>query len=1082
MEGTTAEANPYRERSPVMTSLRTWALLIGVGIAVMGLRSVARTPAQDEQGAARRVDFSRDIRPILSDKCYACHGPDEATRKTKLRFDTKQGAFQDLGGYRAIVPGKPAESPMVRRITAEEEAFRMPPPYSDRKLTKKEIELIRLWIEQGARWQTHWAFIPPRRPELPQVANRAWPKNGMDSFILHRLQKEGLAPSPEATRAKLIRRVTHDLTGLPPTPEELDLFLADTSPQAYEKVVDRLLASPRYGERMAAWWLDAARYADTNGYQTDGDRIMWRWRDWVIEAFNRNLPFDQFTLEQLAGDMLPEATLDQKIATGFSRNHRGNGEGGIIAEEYAVEYVVDRVNTTSTVWLGVTLGCARCHDHKYDPVTQKEFYRVFALFNNVPENGKAFKYGNSPPIIKAPTRQQQAELEELDRKLSAAELHLARLNPEVEASQASWEKSLKGTPPIHWAPSRGLAAYFALDGTAAGQGSGAGGQANILESKFAAGEAAFAGGRIGQAASFDGTRFLNAGDVGGFTFYDKFSGGAWIYPEGTQGGAILSRSEEIEQGKGYSLSLVAGKVQLNLVVRWLDDAIRVETESALASGRWHHVLFTYDGSRLAAGIKIYVNGKPAKLEVLLDQMNQDFKTTEPFRVGSGGGPESRFQGLIDEVRVYQAALTADEVGWIATSTPIHAIAATAPDRRSQPEAGKIRAYYLEHPAPPNLRQAWQRVLHLRKERDKRIDHIPTTMVMQEMEPPRETFLLIRGSYDQPGERVSPGIPASLGIPATGPVKNRLDFARWLFHPSNPLTARVTVNRLWQMLFGTGLVRTVDDFGSQGEAPTHPELLDWLATEFMRNGWDLKALLKTVVMSATYRQSSRSSPGLVQKDPQNRLLARGPRFRLSAEMIRDQVLAASGLLVEKMGGPSVRPYQPAGLWKELTVDVNYQQDQGEALYRRSLYTFWKRTVPPPSMMTFDAAGRETCIVRETRTNTPLQALNLMNSVTYVEASRVLAQRILIEGRSSPEDRLALAFRLMTARRPTAREQQILLGSFQHHLATYRDDPEAAAKLLSEGEFPRDEGLDPSELAAYTTVVSLILNLDETITKE
>ena len=1064
-----------------MNRLRTWVLLVGVGIAVTGLLGVAGTPAQGEEGGAHRVDFDRDIRPILSDKCYACHGPDEATRKTKLHFDTKEGFFQDLGGYSAIVPGEPAESPMVRRITAEEEAFRMPPPYSDRKLTKSEIELIRLWIKQGALWQTHWAFIPPRRPELPEVTGRAWPRNGIDYLILKRLKKEGLTPSPEADRAKLIRRVTHDLTGLPPTPEEIDIFLADTSPNAYEKVLDRLLASPRYGERMAAWWLDAARYADTNGYQTDGDRTMWRWRDWVIEAFNRNLPFDQFTIEQLAGDMLPDATLDQRIATGFNRNHRGNGEGGIIPEEYAVEYVVDRVNTTFTVWLGVTLGCARCHDHKYDPMTQKEFYRVFALFNNVPERGKAVKNGNSPPMIKAPTREQQAELEALDRKLSTAELRLTRLEPEVEVSQASWEKSLKGTPSIHWAPSRGLAAYFALDGQATGHGSAASGQANVLESKLGMGEAVYAAGRIGQAASFDGTRFIDAGDVGGFTYYDKFSFGAWIYPEGTEGGAILSRSQEIEQGEGYSLLLVAGKVQVNLVKRWLDDSIRVETESALAPGRWHHVLFTYDGSRFAKGIKIYVNGKPAKLKILLDDLNQDFKIKEPFRIGSGGGPESRFHGLIDEVRVYRVALTAEEAGWNATSTPINEIAASAPDRRSHPEAGKIRTYYLEHSAPQNLQQAWQRILHLRKEREKLIDSLPTTMVMQEIEPPRKTFLLIRGSYDRPGEKVSPGIPASLGTPSTGPIKNRLDFARWLFHPSNPLTARVTVNRLWQMLFGAGLVKTVDDFGSQGDAPTHPELLDWLATEFIRNGWDLKILLKTVVMSASYRQSSKTSPDLVQKDPQNRLLSRGPRFRLSAEMIRDQVLAASGLLVEKMGGPSVRPYQPAGLWKELS-DVTYKQDQGESLYRRSLYTFWKRTVPPPSMMSFDAAGRETCIVLETRTNTPLQALNLMNSVTYVEASRVLAQRIMTEEGSNPEDRLALAFRLLTARRPTEKERKILLGSLQHHLATFGDAPEAAVKLLGEGEFPRDEGLDPGELAAYTTVVSLILNLDETITKE
>jgi len=996
--------------------------------------------------SAQEVEFNRDIRPILSDKCYSCHGPGVANRQTKLRFDTESAAKQDLGGRFAIVPGDLEKSVIISRITAANPAMRMPPVRSVYKLSDHEIELIQRWIQQGAVWQKHWSFIPPKRRQLPGVKQDNWPRNPIDNFVLAHLEHEGVSPSPEADRERLIRRVTLDLTGLPPTPAEIDAFLNETSPAAYEKVVDRLLASPRYGERMAARWLDAARYADTNGYQTDGERSMWRWRDWVIDAFNHNMPFDQFTVEQIAGDMLPNATLDQKIATGFNRNHRGNGEGGIIPEEYAVEYVVDRVDTTATVWLGLTLGCARCHDHKYDPFTQKEFYQVFAYFNNVPEKGNAWKYGNSPPVVQAPTAAQQADRAALDAGLAAAESAFAKLKPELMRAQAAWEKTDARSAQVDWTITRDIVVQRRLAGKMA----------------------------------FNGKRSVEVEDVAGFGFYDKFTLSAWVRPTAPTG-AIITRAEDVPEGEGYGLYLKDGKLQVNLVKRWLDDALRVETERVLELNQWHHVLMTYDGSRTADGVRIYIDGASQKLKINLDALNQSFDTGQPLRIGAGGGAENRFQGQIHDARVYKIALTPEDAAVAATDTPIPAIAQIPADKRTHAQSDKITLYFLERDAPLHIQSAWKQLTELRSQRQRFIEALPTVMVMQERPTPRDTFVLLRGAYDRPGEKVSPGLPAVLPPLPAGCPNNRLGFARWLVDPSNPLTARVIVNRFWQMYFGVGLVKTVEDFGSQGEWPANLELLDWLATELIRTGWDVKAMQKLIVMSATYRQSSKVTPELLQRDPENRLLARGPRVRLSAEMIRDQSLALSGLLVEKIGGPSVKPYQPAGLWKELGGE-DYKQDAGEGLYRRSLYTFWKRAVPPPSMINFDAAGREACTVRENRTNTPLQALDLMNDPAYVEASRVLAERMMREGGGTTESRISLAFRLATARRPRTPELAILLDSFHRSLDRFHKDPPAATKLVSEGGRHRDETLDVCSLAAYTTVASLILNLDETVTKE
>ncbi len=983
--------------------------------------------------AADTVEFNRDIRPILSDHCYTCHGPDQSNRKTKLRFDTEAGAKQNLGGRFAIVPGDPAHSEMLQRISAGNSPTRMPPAYAGAAaLSDHDIDLIRRWIAQGAVWQKHWSLIPPKRPELPQVSDPTWVRNPIDNFVLARLDKEGLKPSPEAGKAALLRRVTFDLTGLPPTPAELDAFLADNSPGAYEKVVDRLLASPRYGEKMAFRWLDAARYADTNGYQTDAERYMWRWRDWVIDAFNKNMPFDEFTIEQIAGDLLPNATLDQKIASGFNRNHRGNGEGGIIPEEYAVEYVVDRVGTTSTVWMGLTVGCARCHDHKYDPIKQKEFYQLYAYFDNIPERGNAEKYGNSAPVIKAPTRDQQQHLDTLDADIRGDEAAFASAEKKNAREERNWEKKI--APDAQWFPSRSLVGPF----------SGA----------------------------------QTVGDVAEFGFTDKFTLAARINATAPNG-AILGRGKDAAESTGYTLLLANGHLQLNLVQRWLDDALRVESVDTVPLNGWHHVAATYDGSKFASGVHLYIDGVESKLKINLDQLNQEFRTKEPLRIGGGAGPENRFQGAIGEVRIYKADLPAATVAVLATETPLHGLAAIPAKNRTAAQRDKLHLAWLDAYSPEPVRNSWHALEQAHEDRDKFYDSIQTVMVMQERPDVRETHLLIRGSYDRPGEKVERGVPAILPPLPAGVPNNRLGLAKWFVDPGNPLTARVTVNRFWQSYFGTGIVKTVDDFGSQGEWPSNPELLDWLATEFIRTGWNVKQMQKTIVMSATYRQSSRASEELVARDPENRLLARGPRLRLPAEMIRDQALAVSGLLVEKIGGPSVKPYQPAGLWKELSGGEDYQQDKGPAEYRRSLYTFWKRAAPPPMMMNFDSAGREMCTVRETRTNTPLQALDLMNDRTFVEASRMLAARMMREGGADP---IGYGFRLVTSRQPTDKEMSVLTRGYAYYLDRFTKDEASAAKLIAEGDAPVDASLNKPALAAYTNIASLMLNLDEAVTKQ
>ncbi len=1036
-------------------------------LAISGLIAACAFPSIS---GAETIDFNRDIRPILSDKCYKCHGPDEEKREADLRLDTLEGALADLGdGYHAVVPGKPDESELVWRIEADDEEDVMPPPDSDLVLSDSEKERLRQWVVEGAEWKNHWSFEPVVRPELPEVSDPNWERNGIDRFIHSRLDSEGLKPSSEADRATLIRRASLDLTGLPPTPAEVDAFLADDSTGAYERLVDRLLDSPRYGETMALPWLEAARYADTDGYQNDGPRSMWRWRDWVIDAYNRNLPFDQFTIEQLAGDLVENPTLDQMIATGFNRNHRYNSESGLVPEEFLLENAVDRVDTTSTVWMGLTMGCARCHDHKYDPFSTKEYYQLISIFDNVPESGRAVKFGNSEPWVTAPTTEQARKLAKRDSKLKAARKKLSAASPSIDEAMRAWESRGAADLDETALVDRGLKDFVSLDG-------------DDPRVEVKTGEPIFVDGINGKSVSLDGASEITLDTEAQFFCHERFSLAFWVKPDDVSESVVLSKQGSGTTRPGLTVEFKDGRLRFYIITRWIAGVGTLETVDTFKPGEWRHVTLTNDGSQSAIGMRILVDGKVVETRILHNTNSNVVVAAKDAVLRIGGGEVgTRFKGQVDALRLYDRTLWEDEAAILAEPSSLEEIARKAPSARTASELAKLKSFFLNKAAPEPIKQLNADVFTARMARLEYHDSLPTTMVMQEMNPPRPTRVRKRGVYHQYGEDVKDDLPAVFpDYPAEAP-RNRLGLAKWLVSGEHPLTARVAVNRYWLKYFGRGLVNTAEDFGLQGDWPSHPEMLDWLADEFVRLDWDIKAMQKLILTSATYRQQSRVTPELRERDSENILLARGPRQRLSAHAARDQALAVSGLLVERVGGPSVSPYQPEGLW-DLMSNMKYSQSSGEDLYRRSLYTIWKRTIPPPTMALFDAADRESCIVSSKRTNTPLQALAMLNEKTFVESARNLGQRMILEGGDTVSDQVAFGFRTVASRQPSAKERTLLETAYQEYRSEYENDLVGAERLIGVGESNANESLDPRELAAATTLANVLLNLDETMTRE
>ncbi|WP_339745933.1 DUF1553 domain-containing protein [uncultured Rubinisphaera sp.] len=1022
-----------------------------------------------------KIDFSRDIRPILSENCFHCHGPDTKHREADLRLDLAEAAKAD-----SIVPGHSDQSEFYKRISSTDSDLKMPPADSNKELTPEQKKMLKRWIDEGAEWTSHWSFLSPEKSELPIVKNSQWVSNPIDQFVLANLESEQLQPSSEASRRTLIRRLTFDLTGLPPTISEINQFLNDESPNAYENLVDRLLSSKKYGERMALMWLDAARYGDTSVYHADGPRDMWAWRDRIVQMYNENLPFDQFSTEQLAGDLLPGASPLQRVSSGFNRNNGTTDEGGLIPEEYRVEYAVDRVKTTSMVWLGLSMECAQCHDHKYDPISHEDYYRFFGFFNISADAGSQTRNGNAKPTVELVDPEKQKKLPEARARIKENQMLIAARQKSAEPQFTDWLEKIEKEQLATSSELEGLILNFKLD---EGKGNQVVDQVDKKRTGTIHGKADWVMSPFDQGIHFDGQTYIDLGDVGDFERTDSFSYGGWVKLDPKGSGALLAKMDDASSYRGYDVLISGEKISVHIINTWPTNAIKVTTEKKLKPSTWHHLFVTYDGSSKAEGVKIYVDGELWDWKIEQDHLTESIRTPKTLLIGSRH-PSSRLMGTIDEVLVFNRVLNQSEVEALTKQLPITTILAVSPEERTIEQQQQLLNYYLEQKDEEYI-ALLKKKQELKAEETELLKPLTSVMVMEDMSKPRDTFILARGAYDAPTEqKVEPGTPAVLPPMPKDAPQNRLGLAQWLFAENHPLTARVVVNRYWQMLFGTGLITTPEDFGSQGAFPSHPHLLDWLAVDFRESGWDVKRMLKLMVMSSTYRQTSDVSRAAYLRDPANRLLARGSRFRLQGEMIRDSALFISGLLNTKMGGPGVKPYQPPGLWKEVGLGGNPQfvQDHGDKLYRRSLYTYWKRSAPPPSMQIFDAPTREKCTIRRPRTNTPLQALVTMNDVQYVEAARHLAERMLKEGGATSAEQVGYAFLLATAREPRPSESLVLLHLYEESLIHYQANPQAAEELLNIGESPRDEDLDVSQLAAWTIVANMILNLDETLTHE
>ncbi|MEM6320186.1 MAG: DUF1553 domain-containing protein [Bacteroidota bacterium] len=1046
------------------------------------------------QELPEELDFNIHVKPVLSDKCFACHGPDKGKIKAGLQLHTAELAYAELPespGQKAIVPHSLKNSEAFHRIVSTDPETIMPPPEFNIQLSDYEKAVLIKWMEDGAEYEPHWAFIKPEKPAVPEVDNTARVYNPIDHFVLKKLAQQQLNPSPPAEKELLLRRLTLDLTGLPPTIEEINTFLADDSENAYEKQVDRLLASVHYGEKMATDWMDVARFSDTYGYQVDRYRDMSPWRDWVIESFNNNQPYDEFLTWQLAGDLLPNPTKEQILATGFNRLHPLNMEDGVIGEEYRVESVSDRVAVLGDGILGLTLSCAKCHDHKYDPISQKEYYEMYGFFNTINETGQiSWDKAVPPPVLELPTERQEKILKELTASIKSKEENLEKITESERAAIAQWIDQGKYKPLVAKTPEKGLVAHYPLENKLT----------NVLNrrqkprmDRFASPKEVpvFAEGHSGNGLLLDGDAWMECKEVGIFKRSDAFSIGLWVkMPAATEEGVIFHKNKgtTLHSYRGYHLYLKDKKLEWVMARTMPENAIVLTTLDELPKEKWVHLMVTYDGSSCAAGTSIFVNGVQAKTTTVKDNLTRDIVFNylediiypEPLEPSLKIGGRWRGVGIkgavVDDILVYERALIDSEVSQIAQNPTTKLLAETLPTDLSTEQQSTLAQYYLTHYSTPYQKEKEQ----LAKVRQALVDSMETVqevMVMQEMETPRKTFILGRGVYDNYEEEVTPNtVQSVLPMPDDLP-KNRLGLAQWIVHQDNPLTARVAVNRYWQHYFGRGLVKTAQDFGNQGELPTHPELLDWLAVTFVESGWNVKALQKLMVMSATYRQSSFTSKGLLAVDKANKWLARGPNLRLTSEMLRDNALAASGLLNRQVGGESVYPYQPEGLWA-MNFDP-YPQDTGEKLYRRSLYTMWRRTIPNPTLATFDQPDRNLCTVNRQKTNTPLQALVLLNDPTFVEAAKVIGENMTrIENDTAS---ITQTYVRLTGKKPSGTELNLLLKMREEEYHILKVNPEKSKGWLAAGAYQIDPNLDKNRVVANAIVASLILNGDVAIMK-
>lgn len=1022
--------------------------------------------------AEERISFNDDVKPILSDRCFKCHGPDAKNQKSDFRLDTQEHAFEDLGGYVGIVPGDLEASELHQRIHASEATDVMPPPHSHLSLSAEEKRILDHWIEQGATYEEHWSFVSlPDLIEVPETeAGTAWARNEIDQFVAAGFETHGMVPAAESPRGKWLRRVTFDLTGLPPTLAELDTFEGDASPTAYADVVDRLLDSDAYAERMTSEWLDVARYSDSFGYQRDDERLVWPWRDWVLQAFRDNMPYDQFVTEQVAGDLLPEATEQQKLATAFNRLHGHCMEGGSVLEEYRCEYVADRVETFGTAFLGLTMNCTRCHDHKYDPVTQEDFYALGAFFSNIDEAGLIayFTEAAPTPAMPVPDKSQREALQTAEKNLAAAE---NQLRATIDAVATDFEPWLRDG---NCEPNLALGREVWLDFESVDDAGILINHANVEapgETKMA--NQLVAEGRSGKAIRVTGDDVLEVKSVGAYERDQPWSASVWIRPAEIVARAnILSRGKGADDsaGMGYELLLLDGKPTVSLAHFYPGNAIRIEAESVLKADQWTHLGVTYDGSSRAKGLRLFINGQLAPSTVVKDSLTRTIATfrnlKEDEKLGLVLGQryrEAGFRdGLIDEFQF-----------WSRTISPLE-MAVAAGTRVPSDDREVLLNHFIESVSEPVQRD--RRELQAARQRwNAAMDAIPAVSVMREFAVPRKNFILERGAYDQHGPEVTSNTPAFLPPMEEDLPRNRLGLAQWLTSANHPLTARVTVNRYWQLIFGRGIVSTPEDFGNQGALPTHPELLDWLSRDFIENGWDVRHLFRKMVLSATYRQSTEATPEMRRKDPENLRLARSHATRLPAEMIRDNALAVSGLLVGKWGGPTVKPYQVEASFKPTPAD------EGEGLYRRSVYTWWKRNAAAPVLTTFGVPKRDVCTVKREFTATPIQSLILLNDPQFVEAARVFAAELSRVHGQDADALIIAAYRTLTSRHPEEEELAILKNLYGEQLAQFKNDISSAKELLQTGKAPPDDQIPPAPHAAATVLVNAIMNLDDCLTE-